>query len=128
MPRKARIKVRFNLAKGPNYFKWKVVYPDGTTSYFHPTSVQLVMDKCELRNNQKVAEKIYNGAHKEVCAWVLCEEIKIFTYNFNQSDVKGTRLRYNPRVTPNWDLNGMNMDGMRFNRIESVDYGLYLIH
>ena len=127
MSRKARIKVRFNLAKGINYMKWKVAFPNGETIYFNPTEIQLVMINCELKNNKKLAEKIYNGAHKQVCAWIFCEQVKVNTHGFNQSDIKGTKLSYNPRLTPNWNLNGINVDGMKYNRIESVDYGLYII-
>ena len=32
-----RIKVRFNLGRGQNYLKWKVVYPNGDVEYISPT-------------------------------------------------------------------------------------------
>ena len=59
--------------------KWKISYPDGNIEYHIPTDVQLIMKKCELKNNRNVASKIFNGANKEVCAWILCEEIEIVT-------------------------------------------------
>ena len=126
MVRKPRIKVRFNLAKGIHYMKWKVVYPDKTTIYYEPTSVQLVMSRCELKNNQRLAQKIYKGADKEVCAWVLCEEIDVVIENTNQSDITGKRIKYNPRIQPNWLIDETNVDGLKVNQIESVGNCLYV--
>ena len=77
MARLKRIKVRFNLGRGKNYMKWKIQYPNGNILYYNPSEVQFVMTNCQLRNYKKVAEKIFNGGNKVVCAWVLCEEINI---------------------------------------------------
>ena len=121
----ARIKVRFNLGRGINYMKWKVTYPDGSVEYYNPTETQLVLKGTQLKNHKSVAKKIYEGGEKVVCAWILCDEIEVLTYNFNQSDFEGEQLRYNPRVQPNWMLNGIIVDDARFSRIESVDFKLY---
>jgi hypothetical protein len=122
-----RTKIRFNLGRGPNYYKWKINHPNGLVEYLHPTDVQLIMTNCELANNRKVSEKIFNGANKTVCAWILCENLHIKRSNFNQSDVTGEMLRFNPRHEPNWVLNGVNSDGAKINKIETVDYKLYVI-
>lgn len=123
-----RIKVRFNLKRGINYLKWKVEYPNKNIEYYSPCDVQLVLKKCELKNYKKTAEKIFTGAEKSVCAWVLCEEIEIRKTNFEQCDINCDKLKYNPRVEPNWVYRGVNGDGMKFNLISSVDYGLYVIN
>lgn len=119
------IKVRFNLGAGPNYMKWKVEYPDGCVKYYHPTDVQLSMHGCILKNYKKTAQKIFDGANKTVCAWVLCKEIDIIESNFTPDNQN--RIRYNPRVQPNWILDGQIVDGQKFDNIYSVDYGLYKI-
>lgn len=119
-----RTRVRFNLGKGKNYMKWKVEHPDGKVEYLHPTDVQLVMTGCKMKNHRKTAQKIFEGANKTVCAWVLCDSIQIRTEGFNPDN--GNRIRYNPRVQPNWVLNGRVVDGEDFDEIFSVDYGLYL--
>lgn len=124
----AKIKVRFNLGKGINFMKWKVSYPDGRIEYHNPTDVQLVMKGTQLKNHKGVAKKIFEGGEKVVCAWVLCEEIEILTSGFNQSDLTGERLCYNPRVQPNWLLNGEIVDGVKYPRIESVDNKLFKIN
>jgi hypothetical protein len=123
----ARIKVRFNLGKGANYMKWKVQYPNGNVEYHNPTEIQLVMNGCQLRNHKKTAEKIFNGGEKVVCAWVLCDDIIIRKHSFVPFDVACEKIRYNPRVQPNWLINGGVVDNVKFERIGSVDYGLFVI-
>ena len=121
----ARIKVRFNLSRGKNFMKWKVVFPDGTIEYLSPDEVSLIMMKCKLSNNAKQAEKIFHGQSKTVCAWVLCEEIRIT--GVPQEDLtESSRLRYNPRVKPCWDYQEVNSDGKEFDCIESRGNRLYV--
>ena len=121
----ARIKVRFNLSRGKNYMKWKIVYPDSTIEYLSPDEVSLIMMKCKLSNNAKQAEKIFQGESKTVCAWVLCEEMKI-TGAPQQDITETSRLRYNPRVKPCWDYQDVNSDGKEFGCIESRGNRLYV--
>jgi len=104
--------------------KWKVEYPDGKVEYLHPTDVQLVMTGCKMKNHRKTAQKIFDGGTKTVCAWVLCESIQIRKEGFDLDNEN--RIRYNPRVQPNWTLNGRVVDGEEFDKIISVDYGLYV--
>lgn len=122
-------KVRFHLAKGVNFMKWQVSSPDGNIEYFTPTETQLTLKGCVLKNHKKVAQTIFNGANKTVCAWILCDEIHINTIApFKQADNKdqSNRVRYNPRVIPNWVYEGKVVDGHRFNELVSVDTGLYV--
>ncbi len=120
------IKVRFNLGRGKNYMKWKVQYTDGTIEYHSPTDVQLVMHECILKNHRKTAQKIYDGGEKVVCAWVLCKRLAIVKSDrFTKADLNGERVRYNPRVTPHWILDGENVDGISVDKLVSVDFGLY---
>lgn len=118
------IKVRFNLGAGKNFMKWKVEYPDGEVKYLDPKDVQLVMHDCILKNHKKTAQKIFDGAEKTVCAWVLCKQIEIRTENFEPDNEN--KIRYNPRVQPNWILDGKVVDGQKFDSIITVDYGLYI--
>ena len=120
-----RIKVRFNLGKGKNYMKWKVEYPNGRVEYYHPTTYQLIMEVCQLKNHKATAQKIFNGANKTVCAWVLCDDIEIRESKFIK-DRQEKRVRYNPRVLPNWMYKDEVADGKSFERLYTVDYGLYV--
>ena len=130
----ARIKVRFNLGRGANYMKWKVQYPNGLVEYHNPSETQLILKGCQLRNHKGIAKKIFDGANKTVCAWVLCNEIEIikltttnYLKTFLKFDLMFDRIKYNPRVKPNWVLNDNIVDNEFINSIGSVDSGLYKI-
>ena len=51
----------------------------------------------------------------------------IIDKDFIQYDINCDRIRYNPRVQPNWLLNEEIVDNHYFFGIGSVDSGLYLI-
>ena len=65
------IKVRFNLGAGKNFMKWKIERPDGIISYHSPKEVQLVMAGCVLKNQKTTALKIFKGANKTLCSWII---------------------------------------------------------
>jgi hypothetical protein len=119
-----KIKVRFNLGRGKNYLKWKVESKSGV-EYYYPTEVQLILHNCVLKNNRKMAEKIFNGMNKNVCAWIVCDSITIKHENFNKVWVKD-RLTYNPRKQPYWVYNNFEVDNDRFDEITTIDYGLFV--
>ena len=130
-----KIKVRFNLGRGNNFMKWKIVYPNGHVEYHRPNDVQLIMKSCQLKNHKGVAQKIFNGGEKVICAWVLCEEIEIvnmattkYLKLFLKFDLMFDRIKYNPRVQPNWVLNDEIVDKKFITTIGSVDFGLYKIN
>lgn len=118
-----RIKVRFHLGKGKNFMKWRVQYPNGDVQYILPNESQLHLIGCQVKNGKKTSQKIFEGANKTVCAWILCDEVRIrdMVYGVNDSP-----LKYNPRVTPNWDLNGQNVDGNSFDFIYSINNKLFI--
>ena len=124
-----KIKVRFNLGRGPNYMKWKIQYPSGNVEYASPTSTQLVMKGCQLKNSKKTAQKIFNGEHKTVCAWILCDSIEVKFDKFEPYDTYSmcVRLKYNPKVKPNWVYDDrIDADNLKFIEISTVDYKLFV--
>ena len=124
-----KIKVRFNLGRGENYMKWKIEYPSGQVSYYSPTSIQLILKGCTLKNGRKTALKIFNGENKTVCAWVLCEDIKVCYSRFEQfDDMNLPRLKYNPKKLPFWVMDNSDqcIDGHKFEEIGSVDSKLFI--
>jgi hypothetical protein len=120
-----RIKVRFSLQRGENYMKWRVIDSDGIVTYYNPCDVQLIMRGCTLRNNKKVATKIYKGeSTKVVCAWILCDEIEIRHSDFiKESDYK---IKYNPKLAPHWMFLGEDIDDRNVSYIYSVDFKLHI--
>jgi hypothetical protein len=118
-----RIKVRFSLQRGENYMKWRVIGSDGIVTYYNPCDVQLIMRECTLRNNKKMATKIFNGeSTKVVCAWILCNDLEIRHSDFvKESDFK---IKYNPKLAPHWTFLGEDIDDRDVSYIVSVDYKL----
>lgn len=119
---KRSYKVRFNLGKGKNYMKWKIEGPDGV-NYYNPSEVQIVMTDCQLKNQIKTAEKILDGAHKTVCAWVRCVNVEI---KQPSTEPRLTQLKYNPRVRPYWCINDLNADNMLIEQVLSSDRKLFI--
>ena len=120
-----RIKVRFHLGRGENYMKWKVVYPNDNVEYFRPVEYQIQMINCQAKNSKKTSQKIFAGSNKTVCAWILCDEIRIVSSDFC-TEQNATRLSYNPRVTPNWVCEGNDVDNGYFGFIYNVGFRLYI--
>lgn len=116
-------KVRFNLGRGKRYMTWKITKPNGEVDYLNPKEVFLVLSNCTLKNNKNTARKIYEGANKRVCAYVLCEDVEVLE---SRDYEIGDKITYNPRVKPNWfNVSGEDIDGANINKIVSDKYTLY---
>jgi hypothetical protein len=119
-------KVRFNLGAGNNYMKWKVEnLKDKTKVYLDPSEVILTMTNCMLKNNRNRAEEINLGAHKSVCAWVLCENVII--NGTTDKEPEGTHIRYNPRVQPYWSEDGEDVDGKEYEKLTTINRNIYYV-
>jgi hypothetical protein len=116
-------KVRFNLSAGPRYMKWKIETPDAV-SYLDPSEVKIVMHRCTLKNRSKAAKKIYEGAHKVVCSWILCERIEIQQPDELQVNTVD-QVYYNPRISPNWIFRGENADSLAFDKLVTSGRNVY---
>ena len=119
MAKSSNIKVRFNLSAGKNYMKWKVEYPDRKPEYYDPKEFQLVLGGCVLKNHKTTAQKIHDGAHKTVCAWVLCQMISIHKAGAVEITENCYQIKYNPRVRPNWMWDEEVMDGCNLHTMVS---------
>lgn len=104
-------KLRFHLGQGPNFMKWQLKVRN-EISYFSPSEVTIRAFNVTLRNTPKTATKIFEGAHKTVCAWLDCEFIDISPVE-KFSDAGFTQLSFNPRNFPHWTIpeTGWNLDG-----------------
>lgn len=123
-----KIKVRFNLSAGKNFMKWKVEYPNKAVMYYHPDEVKITMLGCQLKNHKATANKIHNGAHKTVCAWVLCDSLYLSSSAGGIPKNVVKQLKYNPRVLPHWaDDDGNNLDNTKHQMIVSQGKNLFLI-
>jgi hypothetical protein len=110
------MKVRFNLGAGKNFMHWNI---DGV--FYNPATTSMVLHNCKLRNRQATARKIFAGAHKEVCAWVQCERIE-----FGHNARAGAAVSYNPRIAPNWIVNGENADNKHFDKLITIGSKIFI--
>ena len=127
-----KFEVRFHLGAGENFMKWQVKTPLGIVKYFDPKNTRLILKNCILKNNKRIAQTIFSGENKSVCARVLCEDISITTDILIRTNKTpfgldpDMQVRYNPRVTPNWVHKDKNVDGCKFIELVSVDKNLFI--
>lgn len=101
-------KVRFHMGRGKNYLKWRIENTDTKeVQFICPTEYTLLLQDTKLRNRPATAKKIFEGAHKEICAWIDAVKVTIV----KSSEFKGNEVFYNPRITPYWrDNEGAKID------------------
>jgi hypothetical protein len=119
------IKVRYHLQKGQHYKHWQ--FKDTKTKYtwyVHPEEQIIELHNCVLYNNRNVADKIYTGANKDVCAWIKCKGV---IYSFDK-DIPSycTHLKYDPKILPYWHIHtGRNIDGFAFDTLYLTSKGVF---
>ena len=63
---------------------WQFTDTDsGEVWYCRPTELTIKLTDCVLHNNKKLAEKIYLGKNKDVCAWIKCKHYEVLTPDSN---------------------------------------------
>ena len=112
--------IRFNLGLGKNYKKWRIRDKNGVVSFYDPNIVTIIIYNGLLVNHRGVANKIYNGGHKVVCAWVSCDDYEIIG-RFDEIGDDYCRIYYDPRKTPNWlDWDGTVIDRGTYSRLVTI--------
>lgn len=125
------IKVRYHLQKGPNFMHWQ--FKDTKTKnvwYLEPNKYFIKLKNCVLHNNTKIAEKIYTGENKDVCAWIKCKEYEILPNDYVIPSWS-THIKYNPKVLPYWHTiqnqppTSKNIDGTAFDELLLCEKGVF---
>ena len=130
--KKYKYKVRLHLAQGKhfNMFQVKQIDNDKIT-YYDPSKVNLLLGDCRLVNDQGIANRIYNGKTKSVCAWVLCNDVSFHTGEQDEDD-EYQEIHYNPRVSPHWSTYSESgdkqtiIDSNTYSHIVSIGRQLYV--
>ena len=111
-------RLRYHLAKGPNFMKWQVRNKKlNLVDYFDPDTFVYTCKNGKLNNSSRTAQKIHDGDNKTVCSWISYEDMgsyNVTCYKLNNSVGGLTRISYNPRIQPNWikyDSPDTNIDG-----------------
>ena len=125
-------KLRFHLAQGKNYKKWQVVHPDKSKTYHDPQETVFTLKNCKLRIQPSAARKIFNGANREVCAWIECDGLEskfsdFTSYNMQELEYKHERLRFNPKVAPNWtsSLHDQSADNQELQELSTYGVAIF---
>lgn len=107
------IKVRFHLAAGKHHRHWQVTDADGV-HYYNPNEVTLVIVDGYLHNQPNAARKIFDGANKDVCAWIWAKAVNVMPAgSFIPGDLK--EIAYNPKNAPYWTgEGGKDIDGSSY--------------
>lgn len=71
-----------------------------------------------MKNNIKKSTKIFNGSNKEVCAWILCDELIL---KRKLKDYTNTEIKFNPRNNPHWLVDENISDNVNIECI--ISYG-----
>jgi hypothetical protein len=126
---KYNYRVRFNLGRGENYMKWKVINLNTKESfYLDPNSFVLQLKDCKLHNRRKVAEKIYGGSNKDVCAWVNCVDFSFKeSIDFDKTNIlnKENKVYYNPKINPFWVYKNKDVDNFEFENLVTFNNAVY---
>lgn len=76
----------------------------------------------KLVNQRKTAERIHNGADKDVCAWVQAMGFEV--RDVGEDIERGQMLRFNPEFVPHWIAgegdNAKDVDGFLFRELVTV--------
>lgn len=119
------MKVRYHLQNGPHYMHWQFKTANGECFYHKPSDFIIKLYKCILHNNRNLADKIYLGKNKDVCAWIKYQGMELL---FERKDIPSwcTHIRYNPKVLPYWhNINGDILDGRAFDELYLTDKGVF---
>lgn len=123
-------KIRFHLKNGKNFLNWQITNIEtGVKQYVDPELHDLVMGDCKLHNRKGVANSIFKGGEKNVCAWIVCTAYT--TRPRTAPEGRSQAIRYNPRDCIHWHLEsdtGTNLDNARFKQIVSSGRKLFSIN
>ena len=107
-------KIRKHLAKGRFYNQWQIKGNDrctlqspsdswnDTIAYFSPTGYQIECFDCSISLALSTAQKIYSGANKSVCSYLIARRYDWYRRGFFLNTDGMNQIRFNPRVSPNW--------------------------
>jgi hypothetical protein len=117
-------RVRFNLGRGVNYKKWKILnIKSKEILIIDPFEKQLELVDCKLINNKKAANNIFNGHNKYVCSWIECKNVNII--ELETSIFK--EVSYNPKIAPNWvNSVGEDIDFKTFSKLVTKNNKVYI--
>lgn len=125
-------RIRFNLGRGVNYMKWKVLnLKTKEVNYYSPDQFSFKLTNTKLCNRALSAKKIFDGHTKFVCSWIECETIEIveseiiggyYISNLYLDENIKVKINYNPKKHPFWaNNNDENLDGVKHDTLYLIN-------
>lgn len=122
--------IRRHLGRGANFMHYQIrghvtdAKQGDVVEYVNPDTHSIVFNGCRLHNKVNQTTKILNGASKAPCAWLIAESYQVVEKQSIDSD--DVHLRFNPRVSAHWELDGMIVDGEQFDLVVMKEAKLYV--
>jgi len=122
------IAIRRDLKKGKTFGYWQISECKTRSKlgraveYIDGTKYSLILKGCYLHNSVATAKKIHNGAYRERCAWIVCESYEIIPIK----DIDGIEISYNPKKSPHYISNEVNIDKTEHELIQTINYKMYV--
>jgi hypothetical protein len=85
--------------------------------FYEPSEVTIFMEGCKLRNSPLLAQRIFDGATKDVCAWVDAKEVTVVPLPIKNIMSTSKVLHFNPKVLPYWNSDKLNIDNEQYVRL-----------
>lgn len=91
--------------------------------YIDGSKFNIIMHECLLYNNVNISEKIFTGRYpkKRPCAWIVCETYKVV----EQKKTSNNEITFSPRQSPNYMLNGINVNNNEFKTLIQYNNKIY---
>lgn len=126
--------IRRDLKKGPTYGHWQISECKTRSklgkaiAYIDGSKFSLLLNSCYLHNSVATATKIFKGAYRERCAWIVCESYEIVLNEKNLSYVQSccAEVSYNPKKSPHYLCDGVNVDKTEHGLIQTINYQMYV--
>lgn len=96
-------RIRFHLGAGKHFRHWRIQGRGEKPQFIPPVAARLRLQNCRLVLRRSTAEKICDGAAKQVCAWIEAEGVVVWPGSIPPNAAK---LEFNPRTCPQWRING----------------------
>jgi hypothetical protein len=120
-------KCRFHLGAGEHFLHWRIEnVKTKEVKFYNPQQFSFTFLNTFLRNQKATARKINNGANKEVCAWIECEDVILSVAPLLEFPNSLTQACYNPKVAPNWRVNEENADSMKFEKLVTFGSKIFI--
>ena len=122
--------VRRHLGRGKNYMHYQIrghvtdAKQGDVVEYVNPDTHSIVFKGCHLHNKLNQSRKILDGASKAPCAWLIAESYEVV--DKKQIDADDVQLRFNPRESEHWTIDGMIADDETFDVVVMKEAKLFI--